>query len=374
MTARGLLVVLVGAGVLAGAVPATAGSGAPGGRPALAPSAGDAPPAGRSSSPAEAGEERALALLAQAAQAARDLTYSGTQYVATWREDAGSTALVDIRHSPLTGAVVTVPPTAAGPGRDEEVSVDTTAIDERLLEVLASSYALVVDGDGRCAGRSATVVEARRDDGSAAGRFWLDDASGLVLRREVYDDQGRRLRSSAFLDLELTAAPEPVTPVLVASSSPSPVAVAGRRVGKRELARLRRDGWPLPEELPGGLRLFDARVRDHGEGRSVLHLAYSDGLSMLSLFSQRGRLGTEPVRGFERTEVEGAPVWVRGSSPERVVWAGGGRVWTLVTDAPAGVVREAVTALPHDRPPRDGVMARLGRGLSRLGGMLNPFS
>jgi len=56
------------------------------------------------------------------------------------------------------------------------------------------------------------------------------------------------------------------------------------------------------------------------------------------------------------------------------VWPGGGRVWTLVSDAPDDVVLRAVAALPHDDLPRDGLRARLARGLARLGSMLNPFS
>ena len=124
----------------------------------------------------------------------------------------------------------------------------------------------------------------------------------------------------------------------------------------------------MPEQLPDGFRLFE--TRPSGE---VLHLAYTDGLSTLSLFAQDGRLGSEAVDGFAAERVGGRPVWVRRAAPERVVWSGGGRVWTLVSDAPEDAVRAAVGALPRDKAPDDGLRARLGRGLGRLGGMLNPF-
>jgi hypothetical protein len=54
--------------------------------------------------------------------------------------------------------------------------------------------------------------------------------------------------------------------------------------------------------------------------------------------------------------------------------AGGGRVWTLVSDAPSGAVSGAVEALPHEALPDDddGWGARLGRGLRRLADAL-PF-
>ena len=66
-------------------------------------------------------------------------------------------------------------------------------------------------------------------------------------------------------------------------------------------------------------------------------------------------------------------MWVHAGVPERVVWSGGGAVWTLVSDAPADVVRDAVATLPRDREERDGVLTRLGRGLGRLASALSPF-
>jgi sigma-E factor negative regulatory protein RseB len=202
------------------------------------------------------------------------------------------------------------------------------------------------------------VVEARRD-GQVAGRFWVDEASGLLLRREVYGDDGRRLRSSAFVDLEVRAA----------TDVPS-----GQAVDLRAAAdELRSQGWRVPDGLPGGFRLFDARLSAPDEPEHVLHLAYSDGLSATSLFAQRGSLGSDRPAGFARDQVGGRPVWVSSGTPRRVVWSGGGAVWTLVSDAPADVVREAVATLPRDRAQRDGVLARLGRGVGRLATALNPF-
>ncbi|MCA1721822.1 MAG: hypothetical protein LC779_12205 [Actinobacteria bacterium] len=140
-----------------------------------------------------------------------------------------------------------------------------------------------------------------------------------------------------------------------------------------DATQLRQGGWSVPDELPGGLELYDARTRTH-DGVDVLHLSYSDGLSTLSLFAQRGTLGSEPAHGFAKQQVGRAQVWVRSaSSPRRVVWGGGGRVFTLLTDAPPEAVRDVVQALPHDRAPRTGFLARIGRGLSRLASWLNPF-
>jgi sigma-E factor negative regulatory protein RseB len=238
-------------------------------------------------------------------------------------------------------------------------AVATAALDARVVSLLAASYDLEVAGSGRCTGRATTVVEARRD-GRIAGRFWVDQDSGLLLRREVYGDDGQRLRSSAFVDLEVRAAADvpPAEAVDLAAAT----------------QELRAQDWRVPDDLPGGFRLFDARLSAPGGSEHVLHLAYSDGLSATSLFVQRGRLGTDRPAGFVRSTVGGRPVWVSSRTPERVVWGGGGAVWTLVSDAPSDVVRDAVATLPRDRAERDGLLARLGRGVGRLASALSPFA
>ncbi len=334
---RRLVVLLVGAGLLLPAAPALAGE-------RLA----DATASRRV-------EGEALAVLERAVRAGRTVGYRGRQHVAS-RHDAGtSAAFVDVSHRPGHRSVLRTSSLADG----TVPTVATAALDPRLVSLLAASYDLAVGGSGRCTGRATTVVEARRNDGQIAGRFEVDEASGLLLRREVYGDDGRRLRSSAFVDLEVRAAadvpPEETTDLAAA------------------VQELRAEGWRVPDGLPGGFRLFDARLSAPDEPEHVVHLAYSDGLSTTSLFAQRGALGGTPPDGFRRDEVGGRPVWVRSDAPERVVWSGGGAVWTLVSDAPADVVRDAVATLPRDRAERDGVLTRLRRGLGRLGSALSPF-
>ena len=326
---RRLVVLVVGAGLLLPAAPALAGGVA-------------------EAAAARRVEGEALAVLERAVEAGRTVGYRGRQQVAT---GAGS-VVVDVSHRPGRRSVLrasdgTVP------------TVATAALDPRVVSVLAASYDLAVAGTGRCTGRTTTVVEARRDDGQVAGRFWVDEATGLLLRRDVHDEDGRRVRRSEFVDLEVRAAAD----VDAARTTDLPAAVDELRAG----------GWHVPDGLPGGFALFDARLSAPGEREHVLHLAYSDGLSTTSLFAQRGELGSTPPDGFREGEVGGRPVWHDRGVPERAVWSGGGAVWTLVSDAPSAVVRDAVATLPRDRAERDGVLARLGRGLGRLASALSPF-
>ena len=340
---RRLVVLVVGAGLLLPATPVLAGA-------RLAETAAS-----------RRVEGEALAVLERAVSAGRTVGYRGRQHLATWRtgDDVDEGSVVEVVHRPGHRSVLRAPDRSGEGVR----ATATAALDGRLVPLLAASYDLSLAGGGRCTGRDATVVEARRDDGALAGRFWVDDASGLVLRREVYDRQGRRLRSSEFLDLEVRSPDQTASDVPLEGATDLPAAVR----------RLRADGWRVPEDLPRGFRLFDARLSAPDEPEHVLHLAYSDGLSTTSLFAQRGALGSAPPDGFRREDVGGRPVWVRSDVPERVVWSGSGRVWTLVSDAPRDDVRDAVATLPRDRAERDGLLTRLGRGLGRLASALDPF-
>lgn len=318
--------------------------------------------------PPAVAESSAQALLEQSASASEQLSYTGTEYVAAWRPTGTTASLVDVRHDPGTGLSVQLS-SAAAPAEGDGLVLVHGPLDSRLLRVLVSSYDLRLAGTGRCAGRDASVVEARRrDTGAVAGRFWLDTQTGLPLRREVYDDAGRRVRSSAFVDLQVGArlAAAAVTPTAAPGSGPV--------VSPSELDQWRREGWPVPDRLPGGFALLEARAPDHANDSAgrVLHLAYTDGLSTTSLFVQSGRLGTTPPAGFAPRSLGGRTVWARDGAPERLVWGGQGRVLTLVSDAPERRVAQAVVALPHDPMPR-GLRARLDRGVRRLLSWLNPF-
>ncbi|MBC7373851.1 MAG: hypothetical protein H7323_07670 [Frankiales bacterium] len=306
----------------------------------------------------ESDEQRALQLLQAAARAGSSMTYAGTQETAAWRGATAGSWRAVVSHDPTRGSVVDA----------DRPLADTAVLDPRLLVLLASTYDLAVTGAGHCAGRASQVVTAARSDGSVAGRFWIDRASGLLLRREVLDEQGGRLRDSAFVSLSVGR-----------SGSTTPTLPPGRLPGlpsASTVTELRARGWQVPTTLAGGFRLFDTSLTTVRPGQDVLHLAYSDGLSTASLFAQTGRLGTAPVAGFAPETVGGRQVWVHDATPERVVWAGENRVWTMVSDAPSPAVRAAVAALPGLAAPDvddGGLLARFGRGVARLLGMLNPF-
>lgn len=370
-TAR-LLALVLGVGALGGIVlPAVvAGSPAPGAGsagsaaltlPVPAPSPARDPRSDDDNAgdgPAAAGEALAVRLLRRAAAAGNERTYSGTQFVTSWSTAGTSSVVVDLQHAAGHGVEVRLSG-AGGSGIIEDAAAAT--LDARALAVMERHYTLSVATQlARCAGRPARVVQARpRGSSAVAGRFWLDVATGLVLRRELHDRAGRTVRAAAFVDLQL-GAPQPWV-----GSTHGTAMSRGSALDAAQITGLRRAGWQIPGKLSSGLELFDART-----SAGALHLSYTDGLFAVSVFSQRGRLDPRSVVGWQYTTMAGTPAWTRPGLSQRVVWAGSDRVYTAVADAPARVVAGAVEAFPV--AGADSFARRIARGLHRMGSWVDP--
>jgi len=155
--------------------------------------------------------------------------------------------------------------------------------------------------------------------------------------------------------------------------SPSPVhqlmADADPDALDAALGELRAAGWPLPAQLPGQLTLL--RASETG-GRSdvVVDLAYSDGLSVISLFVQRGHLPAQ-LNGWSEVALHGDHVYASGRDQRSVAWSARGFVYTLIADAPDQTLDQVVDVLPHNGGP--GFFGRIGHGLSRLVSWVDPF-
>jgi len=377
-------VLVVGAGALGAAVCSTAVLvAAPADDETVrAAPASDLP--SRSSGPISPAEREALSLLGRAAEAEAGTAYTGQKLFGSWSSSGGDASVIaDVRHVPGQGTWVRV--TTAGAGEPHaEIQEADAALDPHALALLTDRYRLRVADTEECLGRSVTVIEASpRGSDRVAGRYWLDDDTGLLLRRVLYDASGRQIRAASFLDITITAlASTPAhrygrpQPAVLPSAQPTrdrSAADDGRELDEDEVDALRRGGWVLPAALPAGLVLYRAGVVERGSGRTIVQLTYSDGLFAVSLFAQRGRLDTDALDGFEPDRLGNVDVHSRPGLYRQLVWAGGNTVYTLVSDAPDPALAEVVAALPH-RAPDAGLLSRMGRGIDRMGSWINPFA
>jgi sigma-E factor negative regulatory protein RseB len=316
----------------------------------------------------------AMRLLRDAAGAARTTPYEGTEYTAAWTSGGVAKSQVKVVHTTGDDALVPTLRSATQSAAHAAADHDTfqpdaglTAVSQKMLDLLARNYSVVRAADARISGRPARVVEARRVDGSVAGRFWIDRDTGLLLSRELVDAREEPVTVTGFSALSLAvqgAAKEGPRPA-AAQPTASPW---GHELTDTELGTLRAGGAAVPRVLPGRLTLYQARESDPD---ATIQLAYSDGLSAVSVFIQRGGLDERRFAGWRRRAMQGSPLFERNSLQRWAVWAGHGYVYTVLADAPADTTESVVAALPHGST---GFWARPARGLTRMGSWLNPFN
>ena len=363
-------------GILVSACSSQSGSG---------PTAGDAVAVGRAAAAGKApvaarrpAAVQAVRLLAQAARSAIVMSYQGQEVVTRWSGAGGGSVLVSsIWH--VSGGQTVTQTTDAGASSRPYLSSDTDGrspegvlgVTTPLIRLLESHYVVAYAGTGSADNRTAQVVEAWRADGSIAARFWLDDATKLPLEREVFDTAANVIGQDVFIDVSFAnpgTAPQQAAPAS-ARVSADPQGPWTDPLSRRELLALRTHGWLVPSELPGGLSLFTGAETEADTG-PVLDLGYSDGLSVVSVFEQRGNLPAT-LAGWRKTKVNGHVVFVAEPDQRSLTWSGRGKVYTVVADAPSQTVDSVVGALPHDGPT--GFWKRMSRGIVRLASWANPF-
>lgn len=323
-------------------------------------------------------DPQALWLLDRASRAADQVSYRGTQFVSAWTRRGSTSLVAQVSHLAGRGTTVRSPATASRPA--DSTYVPAAAVEPSLLggasalTLLGRHYRLTLAPPGTVAGRRADVVVVRRL-GSArpAARFWLDHGTGLVLRREVYDENGRVTRASAFVDVAVGSPRDANRSVRAGRSAAATEAPRAwtETVDRPALDRMRGRGWTCPDSLGGKLQLVDAR-RGGGDYRGIVHLSYSDGLASVSVFEQRGRLRADDLEGYRATTVRGRRVHVLDGVPQRLVWASGGTVYMVVADASPRTEGDVLEALPGAGGAPAG-WQRLGRGLDRVASWFNPF-
>lgn len=331
--------------------------------------------AARRGSADEASIQRGVILMTTAVAACKTVSYAGVQMVAWWGAGDSTAYMIGVWHRSGEPEVADGTRDAAGdqtapaivqPGTsaDDHAAAGVLSVSPWMLNLLRTNYVIEYSGVGTAVGRAARVVAVRRHDGSLAARYWLDSITGLPLRREMFDERGHLINEGAFINLSLgPSAPGP-------APSQQGQAWSADAARTSELPRLRKHGWPLPSRLDGDMSLVGVS-RDKAKTGVVVDASYSDGLSVVSVFMQRGQLA-DALPGWRAADVQGLPVY--SSEPDRrsLAWSADGVVYTVISDAPPAVVDLIVAQLPHDHDL--GLWQRVRRGLARIASWFNPFS
>jgi sigma-E factor negative regulatory protein RseB len=314
-----------------------------------------------------------LRLLQQAAVACQSTSYRGEQVVLWWGPHENSASVVEVWHQPGRMTLVQAAPgpanlagpaaaTQSGTNSGDQDPSGILGVSDQLLVLLQSNYRVVYAGRSSAAGRPALVVEVQRLGGGLAARFWLDAATKLPLRREIFASGSHLVSEDAFINLQVGD--------LGLAAMPAPAAAPSTaRLDQARLTALRAKGWPLPGQLPGNLMLFAATQTAAPSG-PVIDLSYSDGLAVVSVFVQRGQLG-QPMPGWRQIGMSGQTVYSIDPNQRSFAWSSGGFVYTVIADAPMATVSQVVAAMPGTGRP--GFWDRMATGFRRLASWLNPL-
>jgi negative regulator of sigma E activity len=214
---------------------------------------------------------------------------------------------------------------------------------------VTDKYRFVTSAGTAVAGRATELVQLRTAE-RVEERWYLDQETGLLLRREQLDATGTVTRSVTFDAITLTSAG--------ATTPPAPAASVDLRP---HLATHIDAPLVAPGALASGYRKIGMFRRE-----KALQVVYSDGVHGLSLFEQPGRLDRSSVPSGGRPVAVGPAGgfhWVYPGG-QVVVWEARGSTFTAVGDGSPEDVLAASRSIPS--APRRSLLARLRRACSQV--------
>lgn len=251
--------------------------------------------------------EDPLVLLQKISQGSRQMTYSGTfVYRSGQRVDTSR-----IVHSVKDG--IEIERIEALDGSPREVlragsEVKCFFPDEQLLIVenrpsqrgfpallpaglgsLPEYYVIREGGTARVAGVHSRSLRLEPRDALRYGHeFWMDHASGLLLKANLVGERGEILESFAFTQVTVGGALE--------QGALDPRFHGDRvKVQQVRTTELKGDelGWTFRNMLPGFRRLTAMKRQSAPDPQESLHVVFSDGLASISVFIESGGIGGE---------------------------------------------------------------------------------
>jgi sigma-E factor negative regulatory protein RseB len=257
--------------------------------------------------PVAAAADDGLALLQRIAQGSRQLTYSGTFVY----RSGGKVDTSRIAHSVSDG--IEVERIEALDGSPREVFRSGSEVkcffpEEKLVIIekrasqrgfpallpaglgsLPEHYAIRGGGMGRVAGvKSRAVLLEPRDDLRYGHEFWMDEASGLLLKANLIGERGDTLESFAFTQVKVGGPLE--QGALKPRFDTERVRIQQVRATEMKPEEM---AWTFRNPLPGFRKVAAMRRQAASENTESLHVVFSDGLASISVFIEPGGAGGE---------------------------------------------------------------------------------
>lgn len=150
---------------------------------------------------------------------------------------------------------------------------------------IASFYRVKAIGRDRVAGHEADVVQLNPVDVWRYGyRVWTERKSGLVVKLQTFNGDGRVMEQATFSELQLG------TPVSMAGLTQMMSDTDGYQIEKTDLVKTTAaaEGWLMKTEVPGFksmscLRRPDQKRADKSQANTI-QWVFSDGLATVSIF------------------------------------------------------------------------------------------
>jgi negative regulator of sigma E activity len=303
-------------------------------------------------------EPEADAAMARAVESQHTASYSGRQSFFATRNGQSTWAVIAVRARSGQGTEIAV---LSQSGEQlvhgfSPVVYSSRVVDDDLLDLLARNYTLTGIGGATVAGRSATEISAW-STGQRAARWWLDDATGIVLWQELYDRTGAATLSFGFTSVSVTPTAEMMEhlpPRLLPATATTSLSVA-------DVSWLKSSGWTCGREL-SGLSLVRLRT-DRATDPTTVQAVYSDGVATVGVLEQRGRLDGPPAGTQWDPKLQ---AYVRQGASQTATWQAGDTVLTVVTDGPADLLTRAVGSLPPERSSFPTTMDRVREGWASI--------
>lgn len=213
--------------------------------------------------------------------------------------------------------------------------------------MLAENYELRLLGRERVADRACQELALVPRDALRFGyKLCVDVANDLMLRMSVFDEQGRAVEHNFFTALSVPEAPIPrenfVSCVDAQGFKHLETAVAPEAADKARTQPL--DHWYIPNPPPGYRLRHGVERRNPESGQPFEHYAYTDGLSMISVFVERRGDGDSLLQESKVQSLrpgQAMRMQSRDDGPYRI---------TVIGEAPSEVIRQFLAGM-KPRPP-----------------------